>query len=96
MTERTTGQPLRRELAHRSTDGVDIRLFWSKPDNRLTVEVTDAKRGERFQLDAPAEGALDVFYHPYAYAAIHGTAIPDDRPKSAPHPSTMTRCAWGF
>ena len=96
MRERTTEQPRRRELAHRNNDGVDIRLFWSKTENRLTVEVTDARRGERFEVEAPADGALDVFYHPYAYAAIRQTAFVDDRRRAAPSPSAMTRCAWGF
>jgi len=57
-----------RELAHRSNDGIDVRLLWSSRTNRLFVGVDDARRGSSFELEvAPAE-ALDAFHHPFAYA----------------------------
>jgi hypothetical protein len=61
-----------RELARRSADGMRVTLLWSRADDRLAVEVSDAKSGRHFELDAPRERALDVFYHPYAYATAAG------------------------
>lgn len=57
-----------RELAHRVTDGVDISLLWNELDGTLRVIVVDGRAGTSFEVHAPSENALDVFYHPYAYA----------------------------
>ena len=46
--------------------------IWHTDTNRLCVRVRDAGGGDHFQLEvAPAE-AMDVFDHPYAYAAARG------------------------
>ena len=66
MTTTTTAE-IRRELAHRTADGVDVSLFWSKPTNQLTLELVDTRFGTGFQLDVHGRSALDAFYHPYAY-----------------------------
>ena len=60
------------ELASRAGDGVEVALLWRKWDNVLTVCVTDSRTGDAFELDAHSENALEVFYHPYAYAAFRG------------------------
>lgn len=57
------------ELAFRANDGVEVTLLWGRRDDRLTVLVEDVKAGESFEVTATAENALDVFHHPYAYAA---------------------------
>jgi hypothetical protein len=57
------------ELHHRSADGIEVSLLWSRRSNTLTVAVEDSRSGESFELAAPAEKALDVFEHPFAYAA---------------------------
>jgi hypothetical protein len=57
------------ELHHRSADGIEVSLLWSRGTNTLTVAVEDSRSGESFELPAPAEKALDVFEHPFAYAA---------------------------
>ena len=57
------------ELHHRSADGIEVSLLWSRETNALTVEVEDSRSGEIFELPAPADKALDVFEHPFAYAA---------------------------
>lgn len=57
------------ELHHRSADGLEVSLLWSRRTNRLTVAVEDSRSGVSFELPAPAEKALDVFEHPFAYAA---------------------------
>jgi hypothetical protein len=60
-----------RELAFRANDGVEVSLVWSETDNGLRVLVADSKAGHSFELSATSENALDVFYHPYAYAAFN-------------------------
>ena len=36
----------------------------------MTVAVNDAKRGDQFEIHVlPGERAMDVFHHPFAYAA---------------------------
>jgi hypothetical protein len=57
-----------RELAYRASDGVEVWLRWNPEDNRLTVVVEDTKAETVFDVEARADNALDVFYHPFAYA----------------------------
>jgi hypothetical protein len=59
----------RRELAHRTSDGIEITLFWSKPSNQVTVAVLDTRSDEALEFDVDGSAALDAFNHPYAYAA---------------------------
>jgi hypothetical protein len=65
----TRSKPTVRELARRLSDGIDVRLFWDSREDRLMVSVLDGMTGEFFELPAPREAALEVFNHPYAYAA---------------------------
>jgi hypothetical protein len=58
-----------KELATRQTDGVVVSLHWRRADDKLTVTVDDTRTGERFRVPARRENALEVFYHPFAYAA---------------------------
>jgi len=59
-----------RELDHRISDGIDVRLLWRPADDRVLVAVSDARTGEAFTLEVGSgQRALDVFHHPYAYAA---------------------------
>jgi len=60
------------ELAYRANDGVEVSLFWSRRCRRLTVVVSDSRTDHSFELTAHPENALDVFHHPYAYAALQG------------------------
>ena len=57
------------ELHHRSADGIEVSLRWSRGTNALMVAVEDSRSSVSFELPAPAEKALDVFEHPFAYAA---------------------------
>ena len=71
MTSSTT----LRELAHRRNDGLDIRLLWNPATDRVLVALQDAKTGEGFEVEVgPGERALDVFHHPFAYAAFREAA----------------------
>jgi hypothetical protein len=59
-----------RELDHRVSDGIDVRLLWRPHDNRAIVAVNDSKTGETFAIEVgPDQRAVDVFHHPFAYAA---------------------------
>jgi hypothetical protein len=61
-----------RELAYRESDGIEVTLIWNEREDTLTVSVLDARKGDSFELDAPRDQALDVFYHPYSHAAHRG------------------------
>lgn len=58
------------ELAHRTSNGLDVALLWSRSTGRLTVSVADDRTGETFTVDAPSDRALDVYNHPFAYATL--------------------------
>ena len=61
------------ELHSRISDGIHVRLLWSKQDDRVAVAVDGAKTGDAFTVDVRnGDRALDVFHHPYAYAALRG------------------------
>jgi hypothetical protein len=59
----------RRELAHRTGDGIEVTLFWSKPSNRVTIAVLDSHSDESLEFEVDGAAALDAFNHPYAFAA---------------------------
>jgi hypothetical protein len=59
----------RRELAHRTSDGIEVTLFWSKASNKVTIAVVDSHSDEALEFEVGASAALDAFKHPYAYAA---------------------------
>lgn len=61
------------ELDSRRNDGIHVRLLWNRTDNRVAVRVADAKTGDAFAVEVgERDSALDVFHHPYAYAASRG------------------------
>jgi hypothetical protein len=64
--------PERRELAHRTNDGIDVTLFWSKASNRVTISVFHARSRTALEFEVDGTDALDAFNHPYAYAATGG------------------------
>jgi len=64
-----------RELASRTSDGIHVQLLWHwhPGGGHLSVAVNDTKCGETFELEIHhGDRALDVFHHPYAYAADRG------------------------
>ncbi len=75
----STVATLRRALAHRSTDGIEVSLFWSKPSNRVTIELVDERIDERFEFEVAHEKALDAFRHPYAYAPTQALDLVETR-----------------
>ncbi|HEX4010694.1 MAG TPA: hypothetical protein VHX62_11820 [Solirubrobacteraceae bacterium] len=74
-------RPTERELDSRVSDGIEVRLLWSRHDGRAWVAVSDPKTGDSFRIPVRAgERALDVFYHPFAYAAFHGVGTRPAQP----------------
>jgi hypothetical protein len=57
-----------RELAERTTDGIQVRLLWSPDGDRIWVAVLDTRSGENFCLQAREDDhPLELFHHPFAY-----------------------------
>jgi hypothetical protein len=74
MTATTTH--MIRELDHRTSDGIDVRLLWNQHENRVYVTVNDAKTEEAFTIEVrESERAMDVFQHPFAYATRRGPTL---------------------
>jgi hypothetical protein len=69
----------RTELAHRSTLGLDVTLFWVRGEDALVVCVRDAREGAYFEIPAAAYLALDVYYHPFAYREFRTAESSDAR-----------------
>ncbi|MGO9496458.1 MAG: hypothetical protein ACLQA5_07065 [Solirubrobacteraceae bacterium] len=64
-----------RELHSRVNDGIHVQLLWQSDDDHLCVLVTDTKKKEQFGIEVRDRDrglALDMFHHPYAYAAHYG------------------------
>jgi hypothetical protein len=74
--------PVRQELAYRSSNGIDVFLLWCPADDGLAVLVID-EHAESFELVVSAAEAMEVFHHPYAYAAYRGVALEESLPAAA-------------
>jgi hypothetical protein len=69
------------ELESRSIDGIEVCLLWHPSEDRVTVTAHDTRTDETLEIAVRKdERALDVFHHPYAYAAFHGVE-PRPRPR---------------
>jgi hypothetical protein len=71
MTATLMTLPTRRELDHRNSNGIDVTLSWCRDQDLLFVT------GDSFELVVKAHEALEVFHHPYAYAAYRGRVLLD-------------------
>ena len=58
-----------RELAQRLSGNDEVVLLWHPESDRVELSVLDVETGEGFQIEVASRGALDAFYHPYAYVA---------------------------
>jgi hypothetical protein len=56
-----------RELDHRNSDGIDVRLLWNSRTNLVSIAVEDERTGEAFVLDVPSADAREAFNHPYSF-----------------------------
>jgi hypothetical protein len=69
----------RRELARRSGAGVDVTLYWHPTLDELLVRVYDKRHGAHFEIRPAPNLALDVYYHPYAYADLEDAYDKENR-----------------
>ena len=68
------------ELAQREGDGIEVRLLWSKSEDRVKVTVSDSRFDEEFVLDVAGADALAAFNHPFAYLPSQGFGpVADER-----------------
>jgi len=79
MTELSTHT--RRELAHRSSAGVEVTLVWLQGDDKdkTVVCVCDKREGAYFEIATEPSLALDVYYHPFAYRDFSTVDYEDPR-----------------
>ena len=68
-----------RELAYRAHDGLEVTLFWYPVTDELNVCVCDQRRGAYFEIRPERHLALDVFNHPYSYAAARDVHYEEGR-----------------
>jgi len=81
----------RTELATRESNGITVRLFWSRSTNLVTVAVADIGNDDYFELLLDEhERALDVFHHPFAHAAARGLEF---RTRPEPEPEVLLDAA---
>ncbi len=67
--------PVRRELAYRSTNGIDVFLLWCPGDDSLAVVVID-ENADSFELVVEFDRRRSTSStHPYAYAAYRGLGL---------------------
>jgi hypothetical protein len=65
----------KRELAYRENDGLAVSLLWDPADNALTVTVLDKQTGDALEVPVEDASPLDVFQHPFAFAALRGLLL---------------------
>jgi hypothetical protein len=60
-------------LASRKNAGIGVTLLWAADTNAIAVLVRDDSTNEQFELLVePETNPIDVYEHPYAYAAWRG------------------------
>lgn len=73
----------RTELMSRVSNGITVRLLWSRAMNLVTIAVADAANDDYFELVLDEhEPPLEVFDHPFAHAATRGLEFRTRRPES--------------
>jgi hypothetical protein len=72
----------RTELMSRESNGITVRLLWSRATNLVTVAVADTASDDYFELVLDEdEPALEAFNHPFAHAAARGLEFRTWRPE---------------
>ena len=76
MTTRLTFDHSPKMLELRRSGTTEVALFWSKRTGRAAVAVEDEATGDHFELLVNAgDDPLDLFNHPYAYAAARHLSV---------------------
>ena len=82
-SSRSIPNAFRRELAHRSGDGLDVTLLWcpanGQNDESTVVCVCDTRDGAYFEIPTEPYLALEVYYHPFAYRDFSTVDYEDSR-----------------
>lgn len=72
-SDHAPARPARVVLAERKNAGIHVTLLWAEDTNSVAVLVHDDSTDDQFELSVePGANALDIFEHPYAYAAWRG------------------------
>lgn len=71
----------RTELAHRSSDGLEVTLLWARNngEDEVVVSVADLREGAYFEIPAEPSLALAVYHHPFAYRDLSTVDYGDSR-----------------
>jgi hypothetical protein len=81
MTHRLSFDYNAKELVSRHTGTTDVALLWSKRTHRAAVSVVDEATGDSFELPiGECDDPLELFNHPFAYAAARGLATTSTAP----------------
>lgn len=72
MTAQTLTGTEYEELASRESNGIRVSLRWNRDNDDVKVAVYEATTGSAFELAVGEASPLDVFNHPFAYAASSG------------------------
>lgn len=75
MTCRNSTEDNYEELASRENHGIWVSLLWNRASDRVKVAVYDASIDASFDVAVGEESPLDVFHHPFAYAAAASITI---------------------
>jgi hypothetical protein len=74
MSDLATHRIGHRELAHRTSDGFDVKLLWNPADDSIAVRVLSLESAEIHEFDVRRDQALNAFHHPFVYAALQDLA----------------------
>ena len=77
----TRSKQTRRELAQRSSAGVDVTLLLVQGGGEETVcvSVCDRRDGSYFEIPAEPYLAMEIYEHPFAYRDFSTVDYRDDR-----------------
>jgi hypothetical protein len=63
------------ELASGESNGIAVQLLWARMEDSVVVAVSDHFAGAAFAIGVGDSSPMDVFNHPYAYAAVRRVPI---------------------
>jgi hypothetical protein len=68
-----------RELAHRSSHGLEVTLVWVQHgcEDAAVVCVCDTRDGTHFEIPTEPHLALEVYYHPFVYGDFSSVDLED-------------------
>jgi hypothetical protein len=64
-----------RELDHRTSDGIEVRLLWNPNTDVVWVAVEDRRLGRSLAFEVNGAEARCAFHHPYVYAPSYDAGL---------------------